>query len=138
MKKFTSVLVLGVAIFIFGCASNFVFDAVAASTGEFCVNTSCGKAFKTPSWWPGNAVFAYEIMNKKSKGKGYKVKTLVRQNGMIYHLECARNLNSIEDCITWMVDGGYYLSRQGNTDGGGQHNTVEKGPIYQLPKHLYK
>jgi hypothetical protein len=141
-KIFSALSVLFVFSF-FGCTNQTAIgppEAVAA-TGQFCVNTGCGNSFSTPGWWPNGATFAYEVLDKTSKGQGYKVKTLVRQGNTIHHLDCARNLPSIQACLEWLVGNGYQVVPEGaeSPQGGtGVHKTVNKGPIYKIPSYLYQ
>lgn len=123
---------------IFACIVSVIMIMTAqamASQGRFVENTTCGDPFSADGWTKGYA-FAYEIVQKPS---GFKVKTLVNQGGRMIHLECERNLPSREAAAQWLIAKGYTVRSDGAEDGGasGAFLTVDRGPIYGVPKYLY-
>ena len=111
----------------------------------FCENLSCGNRFSATSGWQADYAnttgqghgFCYEILAKGNAN--YKVKVLAIVGGEAIHLDCARNLASIDACINWLTARGYQLKQDGAEAGGpsGGHLTVGRGPIYKIPAFLY-
>ncbi len=118
-----------------------VSSTAIAAQGTFTENLPCGKSFPAKGWASGYT-FAYEVLDKTSKGKGYKVKTLANVDGKMVHLDCVRNLPSRDAALAWLVDRGYGIGSDGSEDGNGatsgQHLTVDRGPLYKVPADLYK
>ena len=129
-----------VALVLFGVTALLSTAMAAQQQGIFTENLSCGKSFSANGWAKGYT-FAYEVLDKTSKGKGYKVKTLANVNGYMIHLDCARNLPSRDAALAWLLDKGYGIGSDGSEDddgASGQHLTIDRGPLYKVPSSLYK
>ena len=142
MRNTISVVIIGlVAISAVGCASTSQVSTANANeltAPTFTENLKCGKSFSSDGWASGYT-FAYEVLDKTSKGKGYKVKTLANVNGRMIHLDCERDLPSRDAALAWLLDSGYGIGSDGSETGGasGDHLTVDRGPLYKVPAYLY-
>jgi hypothetical protein len=121
-------------------------NSLAANAEKLIEKTSCGKASNGLGWWPNNAPFAYEIMDKRAKKKGYKVKVWGKSGNKYIHLDCARDLPSVNAAHKWLSDRGYEIQPEGpegNFESGSSkkkelHITADKGPISNVPYYVYE
>jgi hypothetical protein len=102
--------------------------------------STCGNNFPAYDWLEGSQ-YAYEILDKRNNGSGYKVKILKNVNGEMTHIVCAHGLQTPREAYDWLRNAGYTFQAESfaiDTGHYTDHNytVISRGVILTLPPYI--